>query len=339
MMLDHLRHTLIPLSAGLLLVSCSSDEPVMSDCEMKFDISSVSRSAVTTASNITEKPFAIFGDVTPSQNDGDNSTPTIIYNNTPVTYVNSAWTTPGTRYWYQYHEHSFVAIHPASVLSTADADIKYTNSQLSFTYTVPSDYRQASDILFATHRRKYTFGATSAVYLRFCHIMSLINISPALDNNIMGRDDYIRFHKLELSGFKTKATFRGTPGSLYDTDQTYNAMLEVHAQDTEGNMIIELTEPVTVKNDRTHVSLFGDNDAVIMVPQMFLPSADARIIFYYTVNNDPAVKEISLPMTNQVLESGKSYNFRFTINQSGPLFEATEITDWEVADVGNIDIY
>lgn len=56
-MLDHLRHTLILLSVGLLFFSCSTDEPDTSGREMKFDISSVSRSAVTTAENITKNPL------------------------------------------------------------------------------------------------------------------------------------------------------------------------------------------------------------------------------------------------------------------------------------------
>ncbi|MDE6008231.1 MAG: hypothetical protein K2G90_03385, partial [Muribaculaceae bacterium] len=123
---------------------------------MKFDISAVSRSAVTTAGNITRSPFALFGDRIPTAFAGiPSAEKSIIYFNTPVSFSNSAWTTPEPQFWYDKHEHSFVAIHPASVISASDANIQYLNNQLSFSYTLPSDHTQISDIMVATHRRRY----------------------------------------------------------------------------------------------------------------------------------------------------------------------------------------
>ena len=141
---------------------------------MKFDISSVSRSAVTTAANITANPFAVFGDMIPSEIADNHSARTIIYHNTPVTYneAKAAWTTPAPQYWYPKHDHSFVGVHPASALSAADANIQYSNSQLSFTYTLPTDHTKVTDILSATQRRRFGSGTTEAVvYLRFENVI------------------------------------------------------------------------------------------------------------------------------------------------------------------------
>lgn len=350
MMLDHLRHKLFPLSAGLLLFSCSSEEPSVSGYEMKFDISGVSRSAVTTAANITEKPFAIFGDMVPSGLTDNPSARTVLYDNTPVTYLNSAWTVPSHQYWYHNHEHSFVAIHPASVLSMTDAGSKYINSQHSFTYTLPLEQTNVSDILVATHRRVYTDqreydkagnvtgGAADVVYLQFGHILSRINLAPAFADNVMNEEGFINFHKVEFSGFKTKVTYKITPASLLSSSQTDDREVITSDHEGNGNLIIEFPDPITVKNDNKNVRLFDDDDSIIMLPQEFTAEQDAKIILSYTINNETSIKQIALLLNGQEWISGKSYNYKFTIDRTGLVFGSTTITDWNVLDVGNIDV-
>lgn len=348
MMLDHLKHTLIPLSAGLMLISCSSDEPDVSGCEMKFDISTVSRAAVTTAGNITENPFAVFGYMVPSKSADIPSARTIIYNNTPVTYVNSAWMTEETQYWYNDHVHSFVAIHPASAVNRSDANPQYSDA-LSFTYTLPSDITQTTDILAATHRRQYNDlrkydedgnligGEAAPVSLRFGHLMSQINIAPALNDNIMNDEEFIQFRKVELARFKTKATFNITPALLLTSDQTDDRVVDVTGQEAEGYFLIEFTDPKKIVNGQDNVCLFDNNDAIIMLPQTFAADSEAEFILSYTINNDPTIKQIVLPLNSQELESGRSYTYRFTIDRSGLLFGTMTIANWELLDVGDIN--
>lgn len=341
MMLDHLRHIFIPISAGLLLVSCSSDEPATSACEMKFDISSVSRSAVTTAANITASPFAVFGDRLPEQ----SSERIIIYHNSPVTYINSAWVTAENQYWHNHHEHSFVAIHPASVLSTTDVNPQYSNSKLSFTYTLPSDHSKTTDILAATHRRKYDKEVNlarenpNAVYLQFTHIMTQINLAPAFDDNLRAEDEYIEIHKVELSGFKTKATFEITPASLSATDQTDDRVLASNVHQDEGSFTFAFDQHKKVVNDKKYVPLFGYDDTIIMIPQTFGADSQAKIVVSYTVNGDPTIKQVTLPLMNQRWDHGKTYTYRFTISSAGAHFSTTTITDWDTLDVGNINAH
>lgn len=335
-----------------MLAACASsdDEPVTSSCEMKFDISTVSRSAVTTVDNITASPFALYGDKIPAAAADDPSVRTVIYENTPVTYIKSAWLTPAPQYWYNHHLHSFVTIHPASVLSATDAAPRYSNSQLSYSYTLPSDLSKTVDILAATHRRLYAdereldpdgllHGTADVVYLRFGHIMSLINLAPALDDNIMRPDEYIEFRRFELSGFKTRATFTVAPAPLQTTDQTDDRIISVTGQEGSGNLSIDFTPPVKVVNDRMNVSLINSGDALIMLPQVFPADSDVHFTLSYTINGDPSIKQVTLPLNNQKWESGKSYTYRFTIDRTGLLFGSTSITDWDVRDVGNIDAH
>lgn len=349
-MLDHLRHTLILLSVGLLFFSCSTDEPDTSGREMKFDISSVSRSAVTTAENITKNPFAVFADRIPSNlADNQSALRSTVYHNTPVTYTTSGWTTSEVQFWFHNHEHSFVAIHPASVLSANDANISYLNSQLSFSYTLPSDHTQTADLLAATHRRRYTEnlqfddkgnitgGQAEAVYLQFNHMLTQINLSPAFYDNNAGKDAFIQVHKIVLSGFKNNATFNILPSSLQSTAQTDDRAIEVKDQKGSGDLTITYAKPIIIKNDKQNVSLFGKNDAIIMLPQSFAENSDAKIIFSYSYNNDETIKDVTFSLQNMKWEIGKSYNYSFTIERLGITLESTAITDWDLMNVGNIN--
>ncbi|MDE6394459.1 MAG: fimbrillin family protein, partial [Duncaniella sp.] len=280
----------------------------------------------------------------------DPSVRTVIYDNTPVTYINSAWSTPAPQYWYNHHLHSFVTIHPASVLSAGDATPRFSNSQLSFSYTLPSDLSKTADILAATHRRLYADereydpdgllrGHADIVYLRFGHLMSLINLAPALADNVMRPDEYIEFRRLELSGFRTRATFAVAPATLLTSDQTDDRTISVTGHEGSGSLAIDFNPPVKVVNDNRNVTLINSGDPVIMLPQAFPADSDVEFILTYTVNDDPSIKQVTLPLNNQRWESGKSYTYRFTIDRTGLQFGNTAITDWDVYDVGNIDVH
>lgn len=350
-MLTRLKFSIVTLLAGWLLVSCSSDGPDTSSCEMKFDIYSLTSRSVTNISNITEKPFAIFGDMIPSESADNPSARTVVYNNIPITYINSAWTAPVRQYWFNNHIHSFVAVHPASIFAESSAATDYQNSRLSFTYTLPSDHKQTTDILSATHRRMYIdnrefdsngqIPGTGAdiVFLRFAHLLSQINLVPALVDNIMDDDSYIEFRSLELSGYKTKATFDIFPATLLTAAQTDDNEINVSSHAGEGSLKIDFPTPVKIVNHQPGAPLFSADEALIMLPQSFTADSGADIVLTYTINNDPTIKTVTLPLSNQQWASGKSYTYRFTIDRTGPHFGSTSITDWDVLNVGNIDVH
>lgn len=324
--------------AAILLSSCSSDAPgdiVLDEGpELSFDVYNPSRASVSTSLD----HFVVYGDI---NYQADNIlAPVKLFDKTLVEYRDGSWCYEGTQHWLPKYEHSFVAISPQSVIHT-DNTHRYLNSQLSFTYTLPSDQKDVADILMATHRRLYndnissgsnvpTYEAT-AVTFKFSHLLSLINIAPKLNDEI-DPDAYIQFRKLEITGFNSTATFNILPASRQSNSQTDDNVVEV--SDLKGSadayMSIEFTDPQKIYNGVDYVSLFDDNDAIIMLPQAFAADSDAQIILSYTVNEDTSINQVSLPLNNLKWEVGNSYIYKFTILRVGVIFDKCEINPWNV---------
>lgn len=334
-------------SAAMLLSSCSSDSSddravIGKGPELSFDVSDLSRASVTNSIN----HFVVYGDINHQAN--NILVPVLLFNKTLVEYKDGSWCYEGTQHWLPKYEHSFVAISPSSVLKS-DNSPRYLNSQLSFTYTLPSDRNDVTDILVATHRRLYkdniipdqnvTANDATPVTFKFSHLLSLINIASKFDDE-MNPEAYIQFRKLELSGFTTKVSCNILPASRESNDQTDDNVLGFNAEDiATAPLTIVFPDPVKIFNRRDYVNLLDANDAIMMLPQAFAADSDAKIRLSYTVNDDPTVRQIFLPLSGKTWESGKSYNYRFTLDRTGLHLDTTTITDWEVLNVGNIDLY
>ena len=336
-----LTYCLILSFVGWLAASCSSDAPdnvdVSKGSEMSFAVAEMSRASVTTSFN----RFALYGDMKfPVEND---AAATGVFDKTEVTYVGGNWVYEGTRYWMPGHEHSFIAVSPVSVLETGNPT--YSNSQLSFTYTIPAaggtvNKDDVTDILAATHRRLYDDAdANTTATFRFGHILSLINLAPALADNIMGPDAYIAIRRLELSGFSTGARIDILPAARQSNRQTDDRVIDIAGHQSEAALAVDFAEPVKIANDRKNVNLFADGDAIIMLPQTFAADSEAKIVLTYTVNDDPSERQVTLPLMSQKWESGKSYAYRFTLDRTGLIVNTVSITDWDRLDGGNIDAH
>lgn len=326
-----------------LISSCNSDSPDSNEtgkgAQVTFDVSDLTRGSVTTSFN----KFAVYGDM--KYHEDTNSTPIVLFNKTEVEYKNGSWKYEGVQYWFHNHEHSFVGIAPLSVLAISNLPT-YSDSRLSFAYSIPTSGNKVSantdvtDIIAATHRRLYNDRDDNhTTTFQFVHIMSLINIAPALNDNIMTEEEFITIHKVEFAGFKTKANFNITPASILTNKQTNDMVVEVNGHSGSANLTIEFAEGKKIKNDRKNVSLFDANDAVIMIPQTFGTDSGTELHIAYSINNDPTVKHINLPLNGQKWDSGKSYTYKFTINRTGAQFENTTISDWDVFDTGNFDAH
>lgn len=347
----------LALTVALVMTGCASGEapdvlPDAPAAEMRFEARGISRASVTT--DLTAAPFVVYGD---KKYQSASSTIKMM-EHMPVTYSASEgkWLHEDTYHWYPSHEHTFVAIHPAGAVTTSDPSHLYSASQLTFSYTLPSSRADMADILVATHRRFYEDerklvevddagngiykNETSPVSFNFRHVMSLINVAARFSDD-MAPGAYIQFLKLELSGFATKATFSVVPASRQSNSQTDDNVVEVSAQ--EGVAVAPLTigfpSPARITSRGDYVNLFADNDAIIMLPQTFADDSDARFILSYTINDDPEVKQISLPLMGKTWESGKSYVYRFTLDRTGLHLDTTTITGWDVTDLGNTDLY
>ncbi|MDE6010586.1 MAG: fimbrillin family protein, partial [Muribaculaceae bacterium] len=259
-----LTYSIILSFAACLVSSCTSDAPAHEDVskgsELTFDVSGLSRASITTS--IDE--FAVFGDMKFPVN--DDTAPIIVFDGAEVGYVNDRWSYNGTQYWFPNHEHSFVAIHPLAVLSSAN-NPTYSNSRLYFTYNLPSSdsplaKNDVKDIIAATHRRLYREAdGNTTVTLKFSHLLSLINVAPALNDNIMTPDEFILIHKLELTGFNTGISIYIQPAQRQTNIQTDDREIYVIRQTGSGNMAIDFTEPVKIVNGQPNLNLFAADDA------------------------------------------------------------------------------
>lgn len=325
--------TYLLICIAFLVSSCNSDTiddiSLTKGSELSFNVSNVSnlsRSSVTASIN----EFDVYGDIKSMA--GESSSPIILFDKKKVEFINDSWCYEGTQYWIPNYEHSFVAIHPETIFET-DNTPRYLNSQLSFEYSIPASGNVA-DILAATHRRLYVNNGSDETFdnriiFTFSHLLSLINIAPAFDDSSMSNEAYILFHKLELSGISTKAQFDILPASRLSGSSTYDMEVDINGQEY-GNYTIEFPMPVKVENNAKNVSLFDDNDAIIMLPQTFTADSEAKITLSYTINGDDLMNQIDLPLNNLKWESCKSYIYRFIIEKYGVKFESCEINPWNV---------
>lgn len=161
-----------------------------------------------------------------------------------------------------------------------------------------------------------------------------------LDENLMSQDESFQFHKVELSGLKTTATFNIIPAPLQTNSQTDDRVIEVSNQQGEDKLTIEFAEPKIVKNHGGSVSFFDDNDALIMLPQTFAADSNAQLILTYTVNGGTQEKQVTTPLKDIKWEAGKSYAYKIklAIDKQEMKVKAT-ITDWEVLNADNFDAY
>lgn len=318
--------------AAWLPVSCTSkaDDDVNpgNGTEMVFDATCGTRSSITTDID----KFAVYGDMIPlNENIVSYS---IIFNKTLVSYISGSWRYEGIQYWYPGHEYSFVALNPVHALDL-DENRAYTGSGLSFSYRIPTSVSNKSlannngaDILVATHRRSYGLNDTpTAVSLKFKHVMSLINLAPAYYDNTKEDDDYIKIHKVELSGIKGKSLFEIMPAARGSNRQTDEMIISVTGQE-DANISIELDIPLMLKNKSENISLFGNNDALIMLPQVFSANSEAQITLTYTINDDTSEKQVNIALNDLKWESGKSYFYKFTIERTGVELNTCEIKPW-----------
>lgn len=316
--------------------SCSSgNEEPESGVEIRFSSPVASRTAQTTTSNMAARgSFALYGDRV-FKGETDDGTLMKVFENREVKYLNDSWLYDNKEYWYPSHEHSFVAIHPYGTTT----DHFYDNSRLTFTFSMPADRKTTPDLLLATHRRFYSIGTSLPVMFRFGHVLTLVNVAPAMDDNIMSSEDYVEFHKMVLTGFKTKATFSVFPALRQSATQTDDYEIDITNQTEEGSVTYDFNPPVRIMNRGGNVTLLKNDDAIILLPQNFASNSEAKIVLSYTIKGEPDMKEVTLELMNQKWLSGKSYSYKFTVSRTGIFFDMTTITDWDELNGGDFNAH
>ncbi|MDE6310990.1 MAG: fimbrillin family protein [Muribaculaceae bacterium] len=307
--------------------------------EMSFDVASESR-ATTTAIN----EFSVYGDM---KSQAGINAPIVIFNKTSVVNRDGVWCYDGTQYWFPKHEHSFVAVSPSSALEP-EASPQYHDTKLTFDYSMPTfsgkemqetqDRSNILDIVAATHRRLYNEGDyVNTIFLRFGHLLSMINFAPKLDDKSIKSDDYIQFHKIEISGLKTKVKITVAPAPRTGSSQTDDRMIEFTGYEGDDNLTITFNGTKTVHNNE-QIKLFANEDALLLLPQLFEDSSEAIVRFTYSFKDDPEnLLQGSFSLIGQEWKPGTAYIYNFTVDKLGLNLGTATIKPWDSQNIPDIE--
>ena len=241
--IGNLRYLILCCAYALtgLMVSCSSEdsEPLCDGYdELVFVTAKQSRAAESTTANLTSKPFALYGNVCLANDESDI---TELMNGRQATYSSGKWNYGTTIYWFPNHIHTFLALHPIEAVNNTRTvtDVKYDNSRLSFKYTHPANYKNASDLLIATHRRRYdqVMGKIEdPVSFTFEHILSVLDIRVKYNEELAYNNwnNRIVITEIVLDTINVSGTYSVHPDNL--TEANARVGTDAHSESGWSNL-------------------------------------------------------------------------------------------------------
>lgn len=336
---------IILLNACWLLSSCDSGEPdgggKEAGSEMQFVVSELSRASVTSNINVPGSRFAVYGEMKFPGNAAQS--PLVIFDKEEVVYNGDRWGYDNIQYWFPEFEYSFIAVHPTSVLSRAGADAQYSNSSLSFTYTVPVsadnvlDKQGLNDIVVATHRRIHKENPSipaTPVGFNFWHTMSRVNFQ--LEN--AGAADNVVVNSITLEGVNTTGSFSIAPAPLLSgSRQTDDYVCSWTGISNKRDFIANIAVNVPENEVRP---LFPDDDALLMIPQP--DNHDVLMQITYTLYDAPTQPEqFTLKAVTPIggWEQGKVYTYSMAVNELTKEIDLTvSVKDWHSEKFSNVTV-
>ena len=345
-----LIYSFLALGTLTIATACSStesvDETLNDGVTVKFTARTTDSRAnyITTNTLIKNSPFLVYGDMVPTAS-ASTATPSIVFSGTSVTCDKSTntWQYANPQYWFPGHTHSFVAVHPGN--TTELSNFQYQNGTLSFTYTLPENYKAAHDLITATHRRNYTLGAetTAPVAFQFNHALSRINFYAQVKNS---QETPIVIDQLTLQNVHTSATYTISPASIVSGISTddFSGEWSNHNEIPErGNLLFEYSmnpdDNGIIKGERR--SLFGGTNLLFVVPQT-IPENILLSIKYHAKTEGAQIIEDSAMLYPFTLQHGgewlpgKSYTYTFSIGTDTDItFKAPVVESWDESLGGN----
>lgn len=338
MMIDTVKYLLMAVASTGLLAACTSGSTVGDDpaeeCAVKFEAREASRASVITNSTLTDNAFAVYGDIVRTSG---GASPRQIFDGTQVTHTADGWSYGTPQYWFPGYSYSFVAVCP--VPGQNISDLNYENNRLAFTYS-PSGYQDASDVLIATHRRRYTEGNSSTVAFKFRHTLSRLNFVAQVDPD---SEDDVMIERLALNDVVTGASYEIIPASISSGSETDDYTLGTWTLDeaTRGNAFVREEGILLMKGERK--DLFPvDSDPLIVIPQEVTTDMEVEIIYHYALSPDSKVVTSArlFPIANTnhggKWDAGKSYTYHFSLGANAfVIYSVPEVEDWKDAEGGN----
>lgn len=342
-MRHHILDIILTMAAGVTCMTSCTNEYVPSgpgeNARMIFEAGGLSRTPVTYDSTLIDNSFRLFGG---AQRRGEFFKGfRELFNDTEVKYdeTGNMWDYGTPQYWEMGQEHSFVALHPYDIPGMSHLEYK-ENHEVTFTYTMPEKSDDERDILFATHRRMYNMDESDPVRFNFKHLLTKINVAPALSEDLMyGADDetkkdyefdydlikneFIEIRRVELIGFRTVAHVSVKPAELGEDKRTDESVVTVKINEEDGELIAfdfpSEAKPYLprVYNNGKNVSVLDKDDPIVVIPQTI--DEGAALCIKYTVNRDSIddqIRSLTFPLQGpQKLEFGKFYTLKFTIEK------------------------
>ncbi len=353
------------------IAACSSEssapDPNADAQELRFLATADTRAAIANSTTIKDTPFEVYGEFVSTSD--PTSSRKQLFDATTVTYTDGAWSYANPEYWMPGNTYSFLALHPAgNVEGITDKDYDLDSQQLSFTYTLPSDYTRTTDLLAATHRRQYTLGSTptAPVSFNFSHLLARLNFTVRVDPSA---DDPVTIHRLTLRNVGVKGTFSFKPASLgsgTETNDYEDGTWVVEAPSEDENNPDELFTITDAGNDCLPAAdltiapglsrpLFRANyvaaanaadgknhpaNPLFILPQEVSTKTEMEIE-YSVGGSDPitataSLYSITVENHGGKWEKGKSYTYTFTLGADEfIIYTKPTVDEWNPDEGGN----
>ncbi len=278
------------------MVACSSSQEPQeqsSSSAMKFSVELGSRAVITSNDNITAYPFAVYGDMISNDGTTSESSPITIHDATKVSYNSQTkqWGYDKTQYWFPGFQYSFVAVQPHPDNAKWLSSFLYSKDRLKFTYTQPSDYKSAPDLLISAHRRDYAGGDADPVRFRFDHILTNVNVLVAYKGFSSGPSS-ITINELTFNNIPVKSTYSIMPAPLTgDSKMTSDwvngeGSVDGWTVDRWGSTNIKFRSdaPRIVQANKDALQLFSNSDVLLLLPNPYDPDFPSELELNYTTN-------------------------------------------------------
>lgn len=348
-MYSKLIYSLIAVAA-FSATSCTSDsadsEAPVEGSELKFQTRADTRAAISTNSSIKEDPFAVYGTMTPTATLATSS-PSLIFNGTGVAFKNGKWQYDDTKYWFPNQTYSFVASHPAPTETDGISNIEYNDNQLSFTYTLPADYHQATDLLIATHARRFADGDIShPVAFNFQHILSRLNFVANIDQ-ALGAGNSVVIEHIALRNICNSAKFSVAPAPLTTSAETDDYIGTGWTDHSNADAILfemDLSSGTPMQaGDRHELFPATGNQSLFVIPQLLTSDVSVELTYHTVINGVPQSPKtttgnlysisLSTPGHGGRWAAGQSYSYSFSLGVDDRIiFSSSSIQDWDPAE-------
>ncbi len=317
------------------MVACDSREPKAqpgATSSMEFNVELKSRTGVTGNDNLTAYPFAVYSDMT-NLDPATESAFIPVMDATRVSYDSSSdqWGYDDTQYWFPGFQYSFVACHPAD--NQYVTEVEYASNKLEFTYTQPTDYKSASDLLIATHRRDYAGGTASPVSFSFSHILTNVNMLVSYKGSSSGPTsitiDDITFKNIPLEAKYSIEPAPVTGLSNMTSDWVHGeGSLQGWNITNKGNLTIKFPSdaPRTIQANTEGSLLFSSSDALLLLPNPDDPDLQVQLELNYTTNRGE--KETVKALVPKGWNPGASVTLALRI-ANGLVQFSVSIEDWK----------